>query len=104
MPRRLDPTGKRALFETPVSAAPDQLAPGATADGRGALFSAGPARTGTVVIDCSSCRSRARITLAELGVRALSLSAFVPTRRSHPYWLRCPTCGHRTWCRIGWSE
>jgi hypothetical protein len=104
MARRLDPTGKRALFEAPVSAAPDSIATGHTPDGKGALFSAGPHRTGTVLVECSSCRARSRISLADLGVRMLSLSAFLPTRRSHPYWLRCPTCDHRTWCRVGWTD
>jgi hypothetical protein len=104
MPRSLDPTGKRALFETPVSAAPDSLAPGRTASGRDALFSIGPPRAGTVLVECSTCRARARISLADLGVRMLSLSAFLPTPRPHPYWLRCPTCDKRTWCRVGWSE
>ncbi len=100
----LDPTGKRALFEAPVAAAPDALVPGRTRDGKSALFSTGPPRTGTVLIDCSSCRARSRISLGDLGVRMLKLSAFVPTRRTHPHWLMCPTCGRRTWCRIGWNE
>jgi hypothetical protein len=104
MGRRLDPTGKRALFESPVAAAPDSLTTGRVASGRDALFSAGPPRAGTVLVECSACRARARISLADLGLRMLNLSAFLPTRRSHPYWLRCPTCDKRTWCRVGWSD
>jgi hypothetical protein len=100
---RLDPTGKRALFESPVAASPDAIRPGRAVEGKGALYSAGPPRTGTVLVECSSCRARSRISLADLGVRMLSLSAFLPTRRTHPYWLRCPTCDKRAWCTIHWT-
>lgn len=101
--RRVDPTGKHALFTTPVRAAPDQLGPGNRSDGRGALYSTGPRQPGTVVVECATCRSRSRVSLVDLGVRFLSVSAWVPLRR-HPHWLRCPACGQHTWCRISWSS
>ena len=100
----LDPEGRRALFEAPVAADRQQmLAPGSTPEGRAALFSVGPARPGTVLVDCGSCGERRRVTLAEAGLRLLQGSLWWPGRtRSH--WLRCPACGRRTWCRIGWNE
>ncbi len=73
---RLDPSGKRALFEAPVSAPPEQLLPGRRRDGRDAMFSVGPHERGTVVVACSSCRARARVPIADLGLRLLGGSLF----------------------------
>lgn len=98
-----DPTGKRALFEAPVSAAPDSLAPGRAREGREALFSVGPPRVGTAVVECEACGGRIRVSLADLGVRLAMVSAWLPIRR-HAHWMRCPSCEQRTWCRIGWRE
>lgn len=101
--RRVDPTGRHALFATPPTAARDQLGPGNQKDGREAFFSTGPRQTGTVVITCSECDTRSRVTLLDLGVRLLSISAWVPGR-SHSHWMRCPGCHRHTWCRIGWTD
>jgi hypothetical protein len=100
--RRVDPAGKHALFSTPPIAAPDQLAPGNRKEGRQAFYSTGPRQMGTVVITCSACRSRSRITLADLGVRLLSISVWVP-RRHHGNWMRCPGCHGHQWCHIDWT-
>ena len=101
--RPLDPTGKGALFDAPIASAPDRIAPGPRNEGRVALFSSPPRRPGTVVVECSACRVRTRVSLVDLGVRLASVSAFLPVRR-HPHWLLCPNCGRRQWCRIGWTE
>lgn len=101
--RRVDPTGKEALFTAPVAAAADQLAPGRPAVGRDALFSVGPRRPGTVLVDCESCCERSRVGLLDVGVRLLTVSAWLPAR-PFGHWMRCPACGRRTWCRIGWNE
>src|SRR5205823_10698327 len=69
---RFDPDGKRALFETPVTAPPEQLQPGRPREGRDAVFSVGPPEPGTVVVDCSSCHGRARVPITDLGVRLLT--------------------------------
>lgn len=106
-PRRsaLDPTGKRALFETPVVAAPDTLRPGGDRIGRAALFSTGEHVPGTVVVECSGCDSRTRISLGDLLVRLASFSMYLPLlRREHPHRMRCPGCDRTAWCRIGWGE
>jgi hypothetical protein len=102
--RSLDPQGKRALFEAPVAADRRQvLAPGAAPEGRTALFSTGPARPGTALVECEGCGARSRVSLVDLGVRLASLSVWWPVRR-HGHWMRCPACGQRTWCRVGWTE
>jgi hypothetical protein len=100
--RRVDPTGRHALFSAPPTAAPDQLAPGDRKDGRHAFYSTGPRRPGTVVVICSACGIRTRITLANLGVRLLSGSLWFPGRR-HSRWMRCPGCDTHQWCRIAWT-
>lgn len=101
--RSFDPDGKRALFETPVAAAPDTLRPGPERHGREALFSTGARRVGTVVVDCSACQARSRTSLPDLGLRLLTVSAWVPGR-THSHWMRCPACGRRTWCAVGWND
>jgi hypothetical protein len=99
-----DPLGKRALFETPVVAAPDQIAPGPARDGRTALFSTTPRRIGTVLVECSACAGRSRISVADMGVRMSQLGLFMPTRRHHQYLLRCPSCDERRWCSVAWRS
>ncbi|MHB1447253.1 MAG: hypothetical protein ACYCTI_00010 [Acidimicrobiales bacterium] len=101
--RRVDPKGKSALFEAAVSAAPDQIAPGLPPEGKTALFSIPPRRPGTVIVECSRCKTRTRSSLAGLGRRLASGSAWVPFRR-YQHWMVCPACGRRVWCRIAWNE
>lgn len=103
-PGRQDPTGKRALFEAPVQAPPDAIKGGPGKDGRDALFSSDRRRPGTVVVECDSCTARSRVGLGELGLRLVTGSAWLPLRGDKPHWMRCPACGVRTWCRIGWLE
>lgn len=100
--RTVDPTGKAALFSADVAAAPDRVSSGPRNDGKAALFSSPPRRPGTVVIECSGCSARTRTSLAELAVRLVLGSMWMPLRR-HGHWLRCPSCGTRQWCRIGWT-
>jgi len=103
MTRPVDPTGKRALFESAPPAPPAGRQRSDGVDGKAALFSTPPRRPGTVVIECEHCRVRSRESLARLGARLASGSAWVPFR-SWPHWLQCPSCGRRGWCRIGWTE
>ena len=98
-----DPQGKRALFEAPVGAARDTLRSGRPAEGKEALYSTGPRQPGTVVVRCSSCQARSRINLTDLGLRMLTVSAWLPGRK-HSHWMRCPSCDHRTWCAIAWTD
>lgn len=101
--RRIDPAGKHALFSAPPTAARDQLGPGNQKEGRQAFFSTGPRQPGTVVVECGACGTRSRVTLVDLGVRLISISAWIPGRR-HSHWMRCPGCHAHQWCRIGWND
>lgn len=101
--RKVDPAGKHALFSAPPTAARDQLLPGNQKEGRDALFSTGPRQPGTVVITCASCKVRTRATLVDLGIRLISISAWIPGR-THSHWMRCPACHKHTWCRVGWND
>ncbi|MBI2708259.1 MAG: hypothetical protein HYX34_00985 [Actinobacteria bacterium] len=101
--RVLDPTGRRALFEMPVAAARDTIRQGRPKEGRDALFSSGPRQRGSVVVECSHCEARTRISLSEVALRMMTGSVWLPVRR-HAHHMRCPACGHRSWCRIGWTE
>lgn len=100
--RAIDPQGKRALFESPVEAAPDALRRNG-AQGKDALYSTGPQQPGTVVVECSECQVRSRVTLVDLGLRLLQGSVWLPFRR-HSRLMRCPACGQRAWCRIHWLD
>ena len=91
-----DPLGKRALFSPPAGEAPAQ-----DDDGKTAMFSAGPRRPGTVVLECSRCLTRNRMSVVEAGVRIAYLSAWVPGKR-FSRWIQCPECERRTWCKIHW--
>ncbi len=103
MARHLDPRGKQALFDSPVQAAPDQLAAGSERRGRTALYSSGPRRPGTVVVECSACKVRTRSTLVELGLRFVPFTAWLPGL-THGHFMRCPACRRYRWCRIGWTD
>jgi hypothetical protein len=55
------------------------------------------------VVDCGGCGARSRVGLLDVGARLATLSVWLPAlKRGH--WMSCPACGHRTWCRIGWTE
>ena len=107
MTQRKDPDGKRALFEAPPLEIEDPLRDDPLIshepeDGHEALYSVGEHEVGTVVITCSRCDVRSRISLIESIVRILAISAWVPGR---PYnrWIQCPACQTRSWCRIDWT-
>ena len=99
MPSRIDPTGKRALFEAPVTAAPDHLRPRVPREGRNAMFSTGPREPGTVLVECASCSARSRIPLTDLGMRVLTGSLLLPGV-ARGWFVRCPACNRRTWCSV----
>ncbi len=97
-----DPMGKSALFSPPPAPPAEDLIPnGDRASGKHALYSAGPRRSGTVVLECSRCLNHSRMTTVELGVRIAFLSLWIPGRR-YSRWMQCPECERRTWCRVHW--
>ena len=101
-----DPLGKAALFSPPPMAPADDLLANqdrtnSVVAGKHALYSAGPRRKGTVVVECSRCLNHSRMTTVEAGVRIAFISAWVPGKR-FSRWMQCPECERRTWCRIHW--
>ena len=77
--------------------------PSADPQGRRALYSVAEQAPafGAVTVTCSSCAETAVVTpRALLGLALPSLHLPV-VRRGHPSWMRCPSCGRRTWVRLG---
>jgi hypothetical protein len=104
-PPSRDPLGKAALFSGDASVSP--ISPDADGPGRGAthLFSQPGPRSGTLLVDCSACGRRTRVTYAEFALMHLPMWLWVPLlTRSHRHWLRCPACRRFTWLRARWLE
>jgi hypothetical protein len=72
-------------------------------DGKRALFSTAVRRPGTLVVDCSTCRGRSRLTYPEFVRRCLPVTVWIPWRR-HSQWMVCPACERRTWMASRWFE
>ena len=95
-----DPLGRRALFGPPqVMGAVRRVG-----DGKESLYSAAsppPAERawGTVVVECSSCRARTRISLVEFAWRHLPVWLWVPWLR-YSQLMSCPACERRTWLGV----
>jgi hypothetical protein len=105
--RNPDPLGKNALFSPPPSPTPKvkpaDEQPGRPDQGVRALYStAGEPRLGTVVMECSDCLVRTRVSLHDVTSRILRFSIWIPGK-SHSRWLLCPACEQRTWSRIRWT-
>lgn len=102
-----DPMGKSALFSPPPMAPADDLISddptinSRKVDGKHALYSAGPRRRGTVVVECSTCLNHSRMSTVEAGVRIAFISLWIPGKH-FSRWMQCPECERRTWCRINW--
>ena len=79
----------------------DPLVGGTPANGKNALYTAGPRRGGTVVVECSRCLNHTRMSTVEAVVRIAFVSAWLPGRR-FSRWMQCPECERRTWCRVHW--
>jgi hypothetical protein len=94
--------GRRALFGPPPIEGEAHL-PGSHDEGREAYFSSGPHETGTVVVDCSRCSARTRISLIDAGIRIAAFSVWIPGRR-HSRFIVCPACRRRAWCRVSLLE
>jgi hypothetical protein len=99
-----DPLGKRALFsvaETPRAA--NSRPAGTATMQKEALFSAseGGRRLGTLVVECSDCGARSRLSWAEFAWRHLPVWLWVPWLRYSRY-MSCPACERRTWLGVAW--
>jgi hypothetical protein len=94
--------GRRdALFGSPIVGT-DVANPITLGPGRRAVFSAPPRRRGAVVVECDRCLARRPVPLVTMAPRLVP-SVWMPGR-SHSRWMRCPTCGAFTWCRIHWRS
>lgn len=93
-----DPLGRRALFSASPTDDPGKAVNGA---GKEAFFSAGTRRWGTVVLDCSSCGARSRISWLDFWGRHLPFWLWFPWQR-HAHWIPCPACERRTWLGVSW--
>lgn len=71
------------------------------ADGKRALFSSAVRRPGTLVVECSRCHGRTRVSYGAFVRAHLPLWLWVPGRR-FSRWLTCPACGRRAWLAAHW--
>jgi hypothetical protein len=117
MPNGPDPLGKRALYWAPAQRLEDEpdREPAAGSEGRRALFSAPAARAEPSVpspevglfawvdVECSSCDSRRRVDLVEFAGLHAPVFLWRPGR-GFTRWMRCPSCGRRTWVSASWAS
>ena len=100
-----DPLGRRALFSPPPGAAAPTRpkAGGKEPTGKEALFSAAPGRPSltTVLVECSACGGRSRISLVEFAWRHLPFWLWLPWAR-YSNLMSCPACDRRTWLAVAW--
>ena len=104
MTNAADPTGKRALFEPSAGDEAAKLIQPTQRlgeSGKASLFTAAERRAGTVVVICSSCEAKSRVSLVELGLRHLPFGMWLPGRR-YSRLMRCPACERRTWVAVNW--
>ena len=74
--------------------------------GRMALFSSPepePERRRGAVVECSSCLAATRVSVTQLARAALPVSVHLPLVRRYGSFMRCPSCGRRTWVRIRYA-
>jgi hypothetical protein len=76
---------------------------GRAPDGKAALFSAAQRTPMTLVLECSGCRARSRVSYVELAKRSLPTPVWLPWRR-HARLARCPACEQRTWLAEHWLD
>ena len=96
-----DPSGKRALFSVSDVDAPPRLV--GDPEGKAALYSSATRRAGTVVLDCSRCQGRTRVSYPDFAKRHLPVWLWFPWRE-HSRYLSCPACGNRAWVAARWLE
>ena len=73
--------------------------------GRMALFSSQDRSnvTGTLLVDCSACRRETPVAPMQLVRSAFPFSVHLPLLRKYHSFMRCPSCGRRTWVRVRWQ-
>jgi hypothetical protein len=98
--RRRDPSGKAALFShgappiTPADVAPEP--PPRHVPKR---------RPATLVLECSACDARVRVTYVDFVLLNLPVGLWFPLPGLHfNHRMTCPACGQWTWLRAKWLE
>ena len=81
IPKERDPMGRMALYSTQQVSRP----------------------TGTFIVECSTCRREKPVTVVELILAAVPFSVHLPLIRRYHSYMRCPSCGRRTWVRVHWQ-
>ena len=76
--------------------------------GRMALFSSvepePAAARRALVVECSACLSRTRVSAIEAARAALPFSLHLPLVRRYHSFMRCPACGRRAWVRLAYRS
>jgi hypothetical protein len=99
--RQRDPSGKAALFShgaTPLVIEEEPPAPSVVAEPE-------HRRLGTLVVECSACDTRSRVSYLDFMLMNLPVGVWLPlpglefNRR-----MTCPACGQWTWLQAHWFE
>ena len=98
-----DPLGKRALFSVTEPPRAANSRPATATMRKESLFSAseGGRRFGSLVVECSSCGARSRLSWAEFAWRHLPAWLWFPWLR-YSQFMSCPACERRTWLGVAW--
>lgn len=70
--------------------------------GKSALFSRATATPslGTVAVTCSQCHGSTTVSYLHALRLAIPSLHLLVIRRDYPSWMRCPSCGRRTWVHV----
>jgi uncharacterized protein with PIN domain len=103
--RRLDPHPREGSRTRHPSVTREAIPPENDPLGKMALFSSErrPPALGTFLVDCSSCRRETPVNPMQLVRSTLPFSLHLPLVRRYHSFMRCPSCGRRTWVRIRWQ-
>jgi len=103
--RRLPMNGGDSKSRHPSSAARAAMPPERDPMGKMALFTSQGRQpfAGTFLVDCSSCHRETPASPLQLARNAIPFSLHLPLVRKYHSFMRCPSCGRRTWVRIRWQ-
>ena len=104
--RRLPPgQGGDSRSRHPSGGAHAAVPPDRDPLGKMALFSAQQRQpfAGTFLVDCSVCHRETPVSPVQLVRAAMPFSVHLPLVRKYHSFMRCPSCGRRTWVRVRWQ-
>jgi hypothetical protein len=104
--RRRDPSGKAALFShgaPPIE--PEEFDRDPQPLPQPEPPNVAKRRPGTLVVECSACDARSRVTYFDFALLNLPVGVWLPLPGLHfNHRMTCPTCGQWTWLRAKWLE